>query len=91
MTTTLRQQFEKTYGENVPLTKIKPLKPSEPAMEPITYTVTQMAQMLQISEQSVRNMIDANNIPYIQVGKRKKLVLRTVFDTFIQSNYGLTA
>lgn len=89
MTTTLRQQFEKTYGE-VPLTKIKPLKPSEPAMEPITYTVTQMAQMLQISQQSVRNMIDANNIPYIQVGK-KKLVLRTVFDTFIQSNYGLTA
>lgn len=90
MTTTLRQQFEKTYSENVPLTKIKPLKPSEPTMEPITYTVTQMAQMLQISEQSVRNMIDANNIPYIQVGK-KKLVLRTVFDTFIQSNYGLTA
>ncbi|MGN1478230.1 MAG: helix-turn-helix domain-containing protein [Acutalibacteraceae bacterium] len=90
MTTTLRQQFEKTYGENVPLTKIKPLKPSEPPMEPITYTVTQMAQLLQISQQSVRNMIDANNIPYIQVGK-KKLVLRTVFDTFIQSHYGLTA
>lgn len=90
MTSTLRQQFERTYGENVPLTKIKPPKPSEPAMEPITYTVTQMAQMLQISQQSVRNMIQANNIPYIQVGK-KKLVLRTVFDTFIQSHYGLTA
>jgi excisionase family DNA binding protein len=90
MTLTLRHQFERTYGENVPLTKIKPLKPSEPAMEPITYTVTQMAQMLQISQQSVRNMIQANNIPYIEVGK-KKLVLRTVFDTFIQSHYGLTA
>jgi len=51
-------------------------------MDPIVYTTKQMAQMLCMSEQSVRNMIKENHIPTIP-GTKNVLVRKETFDNFI--------
>ena len=51
-------------------------------MDPIVYTTKQMAQMLCMSEQSVRNIIKENHIPTIP-GTKNVLVRKETFDNFI--------
>lgn len=50
--------------------------------EPIVYTTKQLSQMLCMSEQSIRNLIKANNIPVIPSTKNV-LVRKKTFDEFI--------
>lgn len=54
----------------------------EPMPESIVYTTKQMASLLNMSEQSVRNLIKENGIPTIP-GTKNILVRKATFDAFI--------
>lgn len=55
---------------------------NEPMPDSIVYTTKQMASLLNMSEQSVRNLIRENGIPTIP-GTKNILVRKQTFDEFI--------
>ena len=59
-----------------------------PKSEPVTYTLNQLKDMLQMSSYAVRKLIEDNNIPTLECGKGKIVVLRSAFDEFLQNKYG---
>ena len=62
-----------------------------PKPEPVTYTLNQLKDMLQMSSYAVRKLIEENHIPTLECGKGKIVVLRSTFDEFLQNKYGYTA
>lgn len=60
-----------------------------PKSAPVTYNLQQLRDILQMSTYAVKKLIEANNIPTLPCGKGKILVLRTTFDEFLETQYGL--
>ena len=56
-------------------------EPEKEKLEPITYTTQQMAEMLQVSEATVRRIIKSENIPTIPCTKNI-IVMKEAFDAW---------
>jgi excisionase family DNA binding protein len=48
-------------------------------------TVAQLAAILKVNHQTVRNWIDAGRIPHVRVGERRVRVYRSDFQVFIRA------
>ncbi len=46
-------------------------------------TVAEIAELLRLNQQTVRNWIDAGDLPAVRVGKRRVRVLQSDLDAFI--------
>ena len=53
-------------------------------------TVAEIATLLKLNDQTVRNMIDRGEIPAVRVGSRRVRVLRSDLDAFLAEGRRLT-
>lgn len=61
-------------------------------MEPRFYTISDVADLLALSEQGVRAMIKSGELPAIQVGGRKQWrIEKSVLEDYIQNAYAASA
>ena len=49
-------------------------------------TVAEIADILKINPQTVRNWIDAGKIPHLRIGQRRVRVYRRDFDAFLRAS-----
>jgi excisionase family DNA binding protein len=59
---------------------------SEPLPE--VMTVAEIAAILKLNQQTVRNWIDAGKLPHVRIGERRVRVYRRDFDAFVARGYG---
>ncbi len=50
-------------------------------------TVAEVASILKLNQQTVRNWIDAGQLPAVRVGQRRVRIKRSDFDRFIEQGY----
>ncbi|MBV9167570.1 MAG: helix-turn-helix domain-containing protein [Solirubrobacterales bacterium] len=56
------------------------------AREDSFLTVAEVAEMLKLNEQTVRNWIDQGSLPAVRVGRRVR-ILRSDFDRLVEDGY----
>lgn len=78
MASELREFYKKQTGHDFGT-------PAEPEkMKPITYTTAQIADILQVSETTVRKIIKTENIPTIPCTKNI-IVMKSAFDKWCET------
>jgi excisionase family DNA binding protein len=50
-------------------------------------TVAEVAEILKLNQQTIRNWIDAGSLPHVRLGERRVRILRRDLDDLIADNY----